>query len=70
MRPVMICEQCSANPSMDKAPCESGSIYKKGKVCYCCHDCRVECWYEYLLMIDSGEAEQEVIDYYKNKETN
>lgn len=59
------CSMCLENPAADKHRCCNLSIYQN-KICDCCEECSDACKQEYYDMIDSGEADQEVIDFYNS----
>lgn len=56
---------CGVNPACEKHRCGNLSIYQN-KECDCCEECKDACWKEYMDMIESGEADQEVIDFFMN----
>ena len=55
---------CLENPAGPTRRCGNLSIYQN-RQCNCCTDCHEACWDEYSDMIDSGEADQEVIDFFR-----
>lgn len=65
MKVPILCNMCGVNPGEEMHKCGNQSIYRHHEMCNCCHECREACWQEYVEMIESGEADQEVIDFYK-----
>ena len=61
----IMCPECGENPAAQRHKCNNMSLETRNTFCFCCHECTEACWEDYCEMIESGDADLEVIEYYK-----